>query len=165
MLVMTRHKHTHTGLVTPSLPQLLLTAMLHLCAMLVSSVSSTLQMTRRRLAAECHSDVTPTVLPREKTDINQETQTVAASDYDCPIALMVSSTQSVRPSNHEGVLTTVSHTHHGSGPPVRIPREGGDPVLLKQEAREALQITSRKGWIPAFAGNTAEKSRPNIGPT
>ena len=60
MLPMTRHKHAHTGLVTPQLPQLLLIAVLRLLAMLVSSVSSTLQMTRRRLAAECHSDVTPT---------------------------------------------------------------------------------------------------------
>ncbi len=140
MLGMTRHKHTHTGLVTPSLPQLLLTAMLHLFAMLVSSVRSTLQMTRRRLPAECHSDVTPTDLPREKTDTHQETQPVAASDYDCPIALMVSSTRSVRPSNHEGALTPVSYTHHGSGPLVRAPREGGDPVLLKTKAREAPRI-------------------------
>ena len=143
MLGMTRHKHTHTGLVTPSLPQLLLTAMLQLFAMLVSSVASTLQMTRRRLAAECHSDVTPAGLPRETTDTHQETEPVAASDYDCPIALMVSSTRSVRPSNHEGALTPVSYTHHGSGPLVRVPREGGDPVLLKQKAREAPGIPLR----------------------
>ena len=48
MLPVTRHKHKHTGLVTPSLPQLLLAAMLRLFAMLVSSVASTLQMPRRR---------------------------------------------------------------------------------------------------------------------
>jgi len=105
---MTRHKHTHTGLVTPSLPQLLLTAMLHLFAMLVSSVASTLQMTRRRLAAECHSDVTPAGLPRETTDTHQETE--PAAQHRSSIALMLSSTQSVRSSNHEGVLTTVNHT-------------------------------------------------------
>ena len=92
MLSMTRHKHTHTGLVTPSLPQRLLTAMLQLFAMLVSSVSSTLQMTRRRLAAECHSDVTPADLPREKTDTNQEPEAVP----------------------QDGTLTNVSHTHNGS---------------------------------------------------
>ena len=81
MLGMTRHKHTHTGLVTPSLPQLLLTAMLQLFAMLVSSVASTLQMTRRRLAAECHSDVTPTALPRVKTDTHQETKPAAPTSH------------------------------------------------------------------------------------
>jgi hypothetical protein len=108
MLSMTRHKHTHTGLVTPSLPQRLLTAMLQLFAMLVSSVSSTLQMTRRRLAAECHSDVTPAGLPRETSDTHQETE--PAAQHRSPIALMLSSTQSVRPSKHEGALTPVSHT-------------------------------------------------------
>ena len=92
LLPMTRHKHTHTGLVTPSLPQLLLTAMLHLFAMLVSSVASTLQMTRRRLAAECHSDVTPADLPRETTDTHQEPEAVP----------------------QDGTLTNVSHTHNGS---------------------------------------------------
>jgi len=142
MLGMTRHKHTHTGLVTPLLPQLLLTAMLHLFAMLVSSVASTLQMPRRRPPVNA-TQAMPAALPREKTDTHQETQPVAASDYDCPIALMVSSTQSVRSSNHEGVLTDVSHTHHGSGPLVRVPREGGDPVLLKQKAREAPGIPLR----------------------
>ena len=139
---MTRHKHTHTGLVTPSPLDRWIDAMLRVLAMLVSSVRSTLQMTRR-LAAECHSDVTPAGLPRETTDTHQETEPVAASDYDCPIALMVSSTRSVRPSNHEGALTPVSYTHHGSGPLVRVPREGGDPVLLKQKAREAPGIPLR----------------------
>ncbi len=82
--------------------------MLQLFAMLVSNVASTLQMTRRRLAAECHSDVTPTDLPRETSDINQETQ--LAAQHRSPIALMVSSARSARPSNHEGVLTTLSDT-------------------------------------------------------
>jgi hypothetical protein len=48
LLPVTRHKHTHTGLVTPSLSQLLLTAMLRALAMLMSNVASTLQMPRRR---------------------------------------------------------------------------------------------------------------------
>ncbi len=105
---MTRHKHTHTGLVTPSPLDQWIDAMLQLFAMLVSSVRSTLQMTRRRLPAECHSDVTPAGLPRETSDTHQETE--PAAQRRSPIALMLSSTQSVRSSNHEGVLTTASHT-------------------------------------------------------
>ncbi len=92
MLPMTWHKHAHTGLVTPSFPQLLLTAMLRLFAMLVSSVASTLQMTRRRLPAECHSDVTPADLPRETIDTFKEPEAVP----------------------QDSTLTNVSHTHNGS---------------------------------------------------
>ena len=93
---MTRHKHTHTGLVTPSPLDRWIDAMLQLFAMLVSSVASTLQMTRRRLAAECHSDVTPAGLPRETSDTDQETQAVP----------------------QDGPLTTVSHT--SSSPSVSL---------------------------------------------
>ena len=88
---MTRHKHTHTGLVTPSPLDRWIDAMLRVLAMLVSSVRSTLQMTRR-LAAECHSDVTPAGLPRETSDIFRETKAV----------------------QQDGTLTVVSHTHNGS---------------------------------------------------
>ena len=66
--------------------------MLQLFAMLVSSVASTLQMTRRRLPAECHSDVTPADLPRETTDTFKEPEAVP----------------------QDGTLTIVSHTHNGS---------------------------------------------------
>ena len=167
MLPMTRHKHAHTGLVTPQLPQLLLTAVLHLFAMLVSSVRSTLQMTRRRLAAECHSDVTPTDLPRETSDTIKEYH--LAAQHRSPLAFILrvakrSSRRSERRSAKRtnwsggpiraanagaiakaGVLTPVSHTHNGSGLPVRAPREGGDPVLLKQEAP---RIPTRHSGFP-----------------
>ena len=156
MLRMTRHKHAHTGLVTPSLPQLLLTAMLRVFAMLASSVSSTLQMTRRPDRVNA-TRATPAVLPRAKTDIQQQ-ETHEAAQHRSPLALILriakrSSRRSERRSAKRtnwsggpiraanagaiakaGVLTATSHTHHGSGPPVRVPREGGDPVLLKQEA-------------------------------
>ena len=92
-----------------------------------------------------------------------------AVPHDSPIALMVSSTQSVRPSNHEGVLTSVNREHHRSGPSVRVPREEvgeewrrwrelvrgtnvndaspepckGPPVLWNRKAREALRTPSR----------------------
>ena len=187
-------------------------------------------MTCRRLPAECHSDVTPAGLPRETTDTHQETE--PAAQHRSSIALMLSSTQSVRSSNHEGVLTTVNHTspspsvsraphaihlprlrmgrqahrrnegelppsvrstgggglralarktegvrrgprsgrigpvdqfeqrtperkrgpgrvhRPGSGSSIRVPREGGDPVLLNKKAREALRIPTRHSGFP-----------------
>ncbi len=153
--------------------------MLQLFAMLVSSVSSTLQMTRRRLAAECHSDVTPAGLPRETSDTLKEPKAVPQA----------------------GTLTTVSHT--SPSPPSRLLRKrstspcyawGGNAtkgnclhqcealgevdrceasrrrghnesvnlvhaspakagVQSQTKAREAHQIPSRKVWTPAFAGD------------
>ena len=77
---MTRHKHAHTGLVTPQLPQLLLTAVLRAFAMLVLNVASTLQMICRR-GPVIGTQAMPSALPQAKTDIqSKETQTVAASD-------------------------------------------------------------------------------------
>ena len=137
---MTRHKHAQTGLVTPSPLDRWIDAMLRVFAMLVFHVVSTIQMCARRPVVNATRQM-PNALPRMTGDTIQETH--LAAQPRSPIALIVSSERSSRPSNHEGVLTTVSHTHHGSGPPVRIPREGGDPVLLKQEAREAPGIPLR----------------------
>ena len=103
---MTRYKHTHTGLVTPQLPQLWLTAVLRVFAMLVSSVCSTLPMIRRPARVNA-TRATPPGLPREKTDTDQETHAVQP---DSPKALMLSSAQSARPSKHKRVLATLSHT-------------------------------------------------------
>ena len=132
MLCMTRHKHAQTGLVTPSLPQLWLTAMLRVLAMLVSSVCSTLQMTRRPDRVNA-TRATPADLPRAKTDIQQQ-ETHDAAQHRSPLALILriakrSSRRSewryakrtnwsggpIRAANAEatakaGVLTTVSHT-------------------------------------------------------
>ena len=77
---MTRHKHAQTGLVTPQLPQQWLTAVLCVFAMLVHHVASTLQMIRRHARVNA-TRAMPTVLPRAKTDTQQqEPQSVAASD-------------------------------------------------------------------------------------
>ncbi len=164
MLSMTRHKHTHTGLVTPSLPQRLLTAMLQLFAMLVSSVSSTLQMTRRRLAAECHSDVTPAGLPRETSDTHQETE--PAAQHRSPIALMLSSTQSVRPSKHEGALTPVSHT--SPSPSVSpAPRAIHLPLPSRWRQRNEGGVASTAegggGGSPRLRGETEGESHTHTG--
>jgi len=74
---MTRHKHAHTGLVTPQLPQHWLTAALRVFAMLVHLVASTLQMTRRRAPVIGTQDM-PTRLPRETTDTRHKETTPAA---------------------------------------------------------------------------------------
>ena len=60
------------GVVTPSLPQLLLTAMLRVLVELVLNVASTLRMRPSRLPAECHTDVPPAALPEETNDTCKE---------------------------------------------------------------------------------------------
>ena len=68
MRPMTRRKHTHTGLVTPQLPQLWLTAVLRMVAMLVLNVVSTFQMSRLRPTRDWHTHDDEAALPRMKTD-------------------------------------------------------------------------------------------------
>ena len=102
---MTRHKHAHTGLVTPQLPQLLLTAVLRVFAMLVLNVVSTLQMIRRH----DHVNATramPTILPRAKTDTIKDNN---AAQHRSPLALILRDREAIV-SKDKGVLTTLSHT-------------------------------------------------------
>jgi hypothetical protein len=163
---MTRHKTAQTGLGTPQPRQLWLTAVLRAFAMLVLNVASTLQMIRRRDAV-IGTQPTPAVLPRASTD-TQSQETPPAAQHRSPIALMVSSTQSVRPSNHEGVLTTPSVSHApraihlpqfstGGGkrrtvatkgslpPPVRSTGGGGSPRLRGET--EGVRRDPRSGRI------------------
>ena len=189
------------GFGTPSLPQLLLTAMLRMLAELVQSVCSTLQMIRRR-SPVIGTRETPPSLPRGTSDTNQETFT---AQHRSPLALMLRRPKAV--SKHEGVLTIVSQTspspsvslttsaihlpllrrwrtrlrgtsstafgggggsprlrgetegarqeHNGRGLSVRVPREGGDPVLLSQEAS---RITSRHSGSPPSRGTRRTES-------
>jgi len=116
---MTRHKHAHTGLVTPQLPQLLLTAALRVLAMLVLHVASTLQMICRRRPV-IGTQAMPSDLPKAKTDI-QHKETTPAAKQDSPIAFILSSTQSVRPSKDEGVLTSASAASCHPGNAKRYP--------------------------------------------
>src|SRR5690349_20164123 len=105
---MTQARTRANGLVTPSLPQLWLTAMLRAFVELVLNVVSSLRMGPSRLPAECHSDVPPQALPEENNDIQQQ-ETNAAVPQDSSIALMVSSmAKAMRPSNHEGVLANLA---------------------------------------------------------
>jgi len=171
---MTRHKHAHTGLVTPPLPQLLLTAALHLFAMLASNVASTLRMCFRRPVVNA-TRPTSHALPGERSDIQQqEPNQVAASD-NCPVALMVSSTQSVRPSNHEGVFTLratptasfsglsresrlAQHRDHQLTVPL-IPAKAGTQSY--NGTRVKISDQRMPPWIPAFAGTSGDRTAPN----
>ena len=80
--------------------------MLRVLAMLVLNVASTFQMRLRRPAVNATRQM-PQPLPGMKIDTFKEQQAVP---QDSRQALMLSSTRSVRPSKHEGVLTAVSHT-------------------------------------------------------
>ena len=179
---MTRHKHTHTGLVTPQLPQLLLTAVLRLFAMLVSNVASTIRMRLRRPAVNATRQM-PQPLPGMKTDTLKE-QTAAQPRSPLISAHGEQRSSAARPSNRERavrvadelvqwtnssgerlsdsegrVLTTVSYTHKpGSGPSgPRSPRRRGSSPL-EQKIRNPFAAF----WIPAFAGNTAERFRHSL---
>ena len=140
---MTRHKHAHTGLVTPSPLDRWIDATLRAFAMLVSSVAATLQMIRRHDRVNA-TRATPTVLPRETHDTLKEQTAV---QQDSPIALMLSSTQSVRPSKHERVLTTVSHT--SPSPSVSHAMRAIHLPLLRrwrQEIGRGIASISAKHW-------------------
>jgi hypothetical protein len=172
---MTRHKHAQTGLVTPQLPQLLLTAVLRAFAMLVLHVASTLQMIRRREPVNATQPM-PTDLPQAKTDTQpKETNAVP---HDSPIALILSSTRSVRPSKDEGVLTAC---HPGNakrypGPIVRARHTiNGSRLSLRsagmttigetesaQHARSYIN-TPLSLRVRRFASNPRRKSGPRGG--
>ena len=107
MLPMTPAQTRANGLGNPSLPQLWLTAMLRMLVELVRNVVSTFQMRSFPLKRDWHTRDDEAPLPRVTSDTIKEPIAVV---QDSPIALMLSSMRSVRPSKHEGVLTPVSHT-------------------------------------------------------
>ncbi|HOY76771.1 MAG TPA: hypothetical protein PLN33_03125, partial [Hyphomonadaceae bacterium] len=87
-MVHEHRKTAQTGLGTPQLPQLWLTAVLRVFAMLVHHVASTFRMKARR----CSVNATPTMphnLPARTTDTHQETN--AAQQSSPPIALILRS--------------------------------------------------------------------------
>ena len=112
---MTRHKHAHTGLVTPQLPQLWLTAVLRMLAMLVLHVASTLQMICRRdpvIGTQAmlsdvpkaktdtqHKETPPAANPSSPKALNLRDRRHTARTADIPRAIV---------SKDEGVLTTLS---------------------------------------------------------
>jgi hypothetical protein len=164
---MTRHKHAHTGLVTPQLPQHWLTAALRMFAMLVLHVVSTLQMTRRRAPVIGTQDM-PTRLPRETTDTQrQETTTAAKHSSPTQSAHPEQARYAGRPSKDERVLTEAGHKL----PQHREPPTNASPSLRssrRKSGSRAPRVMLATGlrqqpWIPAFAGMSGENltsSRP-----
>jgi len=181
---MTRHKHAQTGLVTPQLPQLLLTAVLRAFAMLVSSVASTLQMRARRLPV-IGTRKMPDALPRITSDTIKEPQSVAASDT--PI-------MHPTPACHPGSAKRYPGPTHPAGrtsqwfPALRCATAGMTIIGAIENARPARSInpappslrSSRRTsgprasrvicvqtglrqqpWIPACAGTSGYLNPPN----
>ncbi len=110
--------------------------MLCLFVELVRNVVSTFQMRSFPLKRDWHTPDDEAALPRVKTDTHQEANT--AAQHRSPIALIPSSAQSARPSKHEGVLTTVSHTHNGSVNSVHAsPAKAGVQSSSDKSARSA----------------------------
>jgi len=174
---MTRHKHAQTGLVTPQLPQLLLTAALRAFAMLVHYVASTLQMIRRHARVNA-TRAMPTVLPRAKTDTQQqEPQSVAASDT--PIMHPTPACHPGSAKRYPGPIHPVGRTSQWfpalrfatAGMTIIAPSEGVQPACSINPAPPSLRSSRRKSgprasrvprvtglltqsWIPACAGTS-----------
>jgi len=129
---MTRHKHTRTGLVTPSPLDRWIDAMLRLLAMLVHNLASTLQMIRRPDRVNATRDL-PAGLPRETSDTDQETH---AAQYRSPIALMLRSAAKLRVSKQAGVLTIVSPS---PSPSVSLAPQAIHLPLLRRWRQERLR--------------------------
>ena len=68
---MTQARARAHGVVTPSLSQHLLTAMLRVLVDLVQGVASTLQMIFTRRLRDWHTEATQEALPRETSDISE----------------------------------------------------------------------------------------------
>src|SRR6185436_2464106 len=104
---MTRHKATHTGLVSPSPLDRWINAMLRGLAMLASHVARGLSSRCQKPNLECDGDQASAREANLVLDQFQAPTPAAASSQ--PIeALMASSERSSPPSNHEGVLPNLS---------------------------------------------------------
>ena len=141
MAPMTRHKHAHTGLVTPQLPQLLLTAVLRMLAMLVLNVATTLQMIRRR-SPVIGTQAMPSALPRETHDTFKETEAVQQDSHASPSPSVSLAPQAI----HLPLLRMGRQTAHrrdeGELPPsVRSTGGGGLRALARKTEGEATRAS------------------------
>ena len=157
---MTRHKHAHTGLVTPQLPQHWLTAALRMLAMLVHNVGSTLQMTRRRTRVNA-TRTTPTDLPREPTDTQSKETPSAAKHSSSPhSAHPEQRSKAARPSKGERVLTEAGQAlaqhrePHIKAPP--HPRSSRRKSGSRAACAGLLQASPRGLWIPTCVGMSGD---------
>jgi hypothetical protein len=107
----------------PSLSQLSLAALLRLTAMFVVGVAHSMRMLLSRLPRECHTDMTPDRLPATEDGNLQKEEHTAATTSQTLEGLMVSSSRSERPSNHEAGLTGARTTSRNSADAL-LPRTG-----------------------------------------
>ena len=167
--MMPRMKQARTrtnGVGSPSFHQPLPTAMLRAFVALVQSVASTFQMKRNHPPPDWRTGPAEALLPRMKTDTQQQ-ETNSAIQHDGPSALILSSTQSVRPSNrapsnHESVRT---HIAPGRIPPLgkerpacrRRRNPGGDHFVPHSLAKLPTQVltASESDLPPQGGGETA----------
>ena len=165
---MTRHKHAHTGLETPPLPQHWLTAALRMLAMLVLNVASTLQMICRRRAV-IGTQATPTDLPQAKTDTQHQEPNLAVQPDSPPKALILRDRMhDVRTaelpraivSKDERVLPSASHklAQHREPPTNASPSLRSSRRKSGSRAPRVMLATGLRTqpWIPAFAGMSGE---------
>ena len=174
---MTRHKHAHTGLVTPSPLDRWIDATLCVFAMLVHYVASTLQMIRRHDRVNA-TRAMPVVLPRAKTDTQQqEPQSVAASDT--PIVHHTPACHPGSAQRYPGPIHPVRHTsqwfpalrYATAGMTIIVPFESAQPARSHNPAPPSLRSSRRTSgprasrvicvtglrkqpWIPACAGKS-----------
>jgi hypothetical protein len=97
-------------------------ALLRLAAMLVSHAVHPLRMLLTLLPRECHTDVERDRLPAMEHGNRKEEEPAAATSQTIE-ALMVSSSRSERPSNHEGGLASARETSRRSADAL-LPRTG-----------------------------------------
>ncbi|RYY98011.1 MAG: hypothetical protein EON61_19680 [Alphaproteobacteria bacterium] len=173
---MTRHKHAHTGLVTPQLPQHWLTAALRVFAMLVLNVASTLQMICRRRPV-IGTQAMPSALPKAKTDtLSKEATPAVQPDSPPKVLILRDRMHDVRTaelpraivSKDERVLTEASQAlaQH------REPPINASPSLRssrRKSGSRAPRVTLAAGlrtqpWIPTCVGMSGQ-STANPAPT
>ena len=146
---MTRHKHTHTGLVTPSPLDRWIDATLRLFAMLVLNVAATLRMIPRR-GPVIGTQAMPMALPRETHDTFKEPQAVQ-QDSPSISAHAEQRSSAARPSKHARGLTDMSHT--SPSPSVSLTTSAIHLPLLRMGRQTALRRLRLRGIAStAFGG-------------
>jgi hypothetical protein len=163
---MTRARNHANGVRSPSLPQLWLTAMLRAFVELVLNVASTFRMKDRRSPVNA-TPTTPLNLPQRTTDTHQETNAVQQDSP--PIALILSSARSARPSKDEGVLTTPS-VSLGSRQAIHLPQccalmEANSAPSLATKGNCLHHSQSGGGGSPRLRGETEGARATRTAPT
>ncbi len=155
---------------------------LGLFAILMSEIASTLQIITRRPPIIGTWEM-PAGLPGETSDTQQQETETAVPSSQPTQALMVSSTRSVRPSNHEGVLTAramptksflapcrefrlAQHRDHQLTVPLVSTNVGTQESPRSLSGLEATipRKAHHRSWIPIFIGMSGAKPAPNPAP-